>query len=86
MEIQASLTANEICIGSTFRISGRQANIADVIVFGNRVTGFVTLAQEARMVVDIRTAVLDCCPAVAPSGTTDGMTWEVCNLVIDPVV
>lgn len=79
MEIQATLSGDEICIGSTFSLSASRVRIADVIIFGNLVSGFVTPARVEHLVVDIRTAVLECVPAVE---SVAGKAWKVSKLSV----
>lgn len=75
MEIAATLSSNDICIGSTFSLVSDHVRVADLIVFGSLVTGFVTVAQDERMVVDIRTALLDCRPTMPGNVSKAGKLW-----------
>ena len=64
MELSAILNGSDLCIGSTFVIANERIRVADIIVFGRLVTGFVTVARDDQIVVDIKTALLDCQPAL----------------------
>jgi len=79
VEIQATLSGHEVCVGSTFTISAPQVRIADVIIFGNLVSGFVIRAREDELIVDISTAVLECKPA---SGSNARNVWEISALLV----
>jgi hypothetical protein len=60
MELSAILNGSDLCIGSTFVIANERIRVADIIVFGRLVTGFVTVARDDQIVVDIKTALLAC--------------------------
>jgi hypothetical protein len=80
MEIAATLGSNTICIGSTFSLVSEQVRVADLIVFGSLVTGFVTVAQAARIVIDIKTAVLECRQIDNKPSGASGKVWEIYEL------
>jgi len=80
MDIQAIMISGDVCRGSRFLLNAPQIRTGDVVVLGRLVSGFVTLLQNDRMVIDLRTAVIDCRP-VRDTVMTSGLTWEVTNVL-----
>jgi hypothetical protein len=80
VEVQAILISEDMCVGSTFVITAGNVGIGDTIIFGKLVSGFITLARDDRMTVDIRTAVIECQPDMH-GPKTSGRPWKVCNVL-----
>lgn len=80
MDIQAVMISDDVCRGSRFLLNAPQIRTGDVVVLGRLVSGFVALVQNDRMMLDIRTAVIDCRP-VRGTAMTSAVTWEVANVL-----
>jgi len=76
MEIQAVMISDDVCVGSRFEISAQQIRTGNMIVLGRLVTGFVIENNNDRLLLDIKTALIDCERATG-SARTSGVTWEV---------
>ena len=82
MEIQATVTSNEVCVNATFQLNATHPRIGDVIVFGQLVTGFVVFARDGKMTVDIKTAVLQCDLSASNDANFQTGLWTVKSVLV----